>query len=157
MIKGHTEIQLYKDGKMVQNTHDDNMLTNALSGYFKNYGLLNPTPFGSDVYNDFITTLLGGVLLLDSALPEQASLTHVGAEWKGQDVANRIYNSLHGHYFRLFNASVLNNPAMEAGDMCVIVDRKGRPYLGFISQRTLPDVGIASRKYNSWNNIRMGK
>lgn len=77
MIKGHTEIQLYKDGKMVQNTHDDNMLTNALAGYFKNYGLLNPTPFGSDVYNDFITTLLGGVLLLDTALPEQASLTHV--------------------------------------------------------------------------------
>lgn len=60
----------------------------------------------------------------------------IGAEWKGQDVANRIYNALHGHYFRPFNASVLNNPAMEAGDMCVIVDRKGRPYLGFISQRT---------------------
>jgi hypothetical protein len=77
MIKGHTEIQLYKDGKMVQNTHDYNMLTNALAGYFKNYGLLNPTPFGSDVYNDFITTLLGGVLLLDSAITEQASIIHV--------------------------------------------------------------------------------
>lgn len=77
MIKGHTEIQLYKDGKMVQNTHDDNMLTNALAGYFKNYGLLNPTPFGSDIYNDFITTLLGGVLLLDSAITEQASIIHV--------------------------------------------------------------------------------
>lgn len=77
MIKGHTEIQLYKDGKMVQNTHDDNMLTNALAGYFKNYGLLNPTPFGSDVYNEFITTLLGGVLLLDSAITEQASIIHV--------------------------------------------------------------------------------
>ena len=77
MIKGHTEIQLYKDGKMVQKTHDDNMLTNALAGYFKNYGLLNPTPFGSDVYNDFITTLLGGVLLLDTAITEQASIIHV--------------------------------------------------------------------------------
>jgi hypothetical protein len=77
MIKGHTEIQLYKDGKMVQNTHDDNMLTNALAGYFKNYGLLNPTPFGEDIKNDFITTLLGGVLLLDSAITEQASIIHV--------------------------------------------------------------------------------
>lgn len=77
MIKGHTEIQLYKDGKMVQNTHDDNMLTNALANYFKNYGQINPNAFGDDIRNDFITTLLGGVLLLDTALPEQASLTHV--------------------------------------------------------------------------------
>ena len=77
MIKGHTEIQLYKDGKMVQNAHDDNMLTNALANYFKNYGMVNPNAFGSDIYNDMITTLLGGILLLDTALPEQASLTHV--------------------------------------------------------------------------------
>ena len=77
MIKGHTEIQLYKDGKMVQNTHDDNMLTNALANYFKNYGMVNPNAFSSDIYNDMITTLLGGILLLDTALPEQASLTHV--------------------------------------------------------------------------------
>lgn len=60
MIKGHTEIQLYRDGKLVQDTHDDNMLTNALANYFKNYGQFSPNAFGDDIRNDLITTLLGG-------------------------------------------------------------------------------------------------
>ena len=73
-IKGHTEIQIRdaKTGRMVQNTHDDNMVTNGLAGFFKNHGMLNTTPFISDINSDLITTLLGGILLFNDTLPASA-------------------------------------------------------------------------------------
>lgn len=75
-IKGHTEIQLFdRDGNMVQNTHDDNMITNGLAGFLKNHGMLNDTPFSSDVSSDLITTLLGGILLFNETLTESANTT----------------------------------------------------------------------------------
>lgn len=72
MIKGHTEIQLRdaKSGRIVQCTHDDNMVTNGLASFMKNHGMLNDTPFSSAVDTDLITTLLGGILLFDDRLPE---------------------------------------------------------------------------------------
>ena len=73
-IKGHTEIQLRdaRTGKLVQCTHDDNMVTNGLAGFLKNHGMLNDTPFTDAVNSDLITTLMGGILLFNDTLTESA-------------------------------------------------------------------------------------
>lgn len=77
-IKGHTEIQLtdVRTGK-VKTFHDDNMMTNGLAEFMKNHGMLCGTPFTADVQNDLINTLLGGILLFDTALTESASNTRL--------------------------------------------------------------------------------
>ena len=77
-IKGHTEIQLtnVKTGE-VKTYHDDNMMTNGLAEFMKNHGMLCGTPFTTDVKNDLINTLLGGILLFDTALTESAGNTRL--------------------------------------------------------------------------------
>ena len=77
-IKGHTEIQLtdVRTGK-VRTFHDDNMMTNGLAEFMKNHGMLCGTPFTDAVKNDLINTLLGGILLFDTALTESASNTRL--------------------------------------------------------------------------------
>ena len=77
-IKGHTEIQLtnVKTGE-VKTYHDDNMMTNGLAEFMKNHGMLCGTPFTDAVKNDLINTLLGGILLFDSTLTENASNTRL--------------------------------------------------------------------------------
>lgn len=76
-IKGHTEIQVRdaKTGRIVQHTHDDNMVTNGLAVFLKNHGMLNTTPFSEPVNNDLLTTLLGGILLFNDSLPASADTT----------------------------------------------------------------------------------
>lgn len=94
-IKGHTEIQIRdaKSGQMVQHTHDDNMVTNGLSEYFKNHGVLNATPFITNVRQNMITELLGGILLFNDTLNAQASNTHLADGIKM--TANAAYGTLH--------------------------------------------------------------
>ena len=77
-IKGHTEIQLtdVRTGK-VKTFHDDNMMTNGLAEFMKNHGMLCGTPFTDAVKNDLVNTLLGGILLFDTALTESASNTRL--------------------------------------------------------------------------------
>lgn len=77
-IKGHTEIQLtnVKTGE-VETYHDDNMMTNGLAEFMKNHGMLCGTPFTDAVKNDLINTLLGGILLFDTALTENANNTRL--------------------------------------------------------------------------------
>lgn len=77
-IKGHTEIQLtdVRTGK-VRTFHDDNMMTNGLAEFMKNHGMLCGTPFTDDVKNDLINTLLGGILLFDTALTENVNNTRL--------------------------------------------------------------------------------
>ena len=77
-IKGHTEIQLtnVKTGE-VKTYHDDNMMTNGLAEFMKNHGMLCGTPFTDAVKNDLINTLLGGILLFDTALTENANNTRL--------------------------------------------------------------------------------
>jgi len=77
-IKGHTEIQLtdVRTGK-VKTFHDDNMMTNGLAEFMKNHGMLCGTPFTDDVKNDLINTLLGGILLFDTALTENVNNTRL--------------------------------------------------------------------------------
>lgn len=73
-IKGHTEIQVRdsKTGRMVQHTHDDNMVTNGLATFLKNHGVLNATPFVSNIRGDFIPNLLGGIMLFNDTLTASA-------------------------------------------------------------------------------------
>ena len=90
-IKGHTEIQLtnVKTGE-VKTFHDDNMMTNGLAEFFKNHGMLCNTPFINDVKNDLINTLLGGILLFDTALTENANNTRL------TDGVKMVANACHG-------------------------------------------------------------
>lgn len=90
-IKGHTEIQLknVKTGE-VKTYHDDNMMTNGLAEFMKNHGMLCGTPFTDAVRNDLINTLLGGILLFDTALTESASNTRL------TDGVKMTANACHG-------------------------------------------------------------
>ena len=90
-IKGHTEIQLtnVKTGE-VKTYHDDNMMTNGLAEFMKNHGMLCGTPFTDAVKNDLINTLLGGILLFDTALTESASNTRL------TDGVKMTANACHG-------------------------------------------------------------
>ena len=79
-FEGKTIIELKdaKTGKLVQRTEDHNMLTNALTEFYKQGGMTNPSAFGNgNIRTDALHYLLGGVLLLDTALDESASLIRV--------------------------------------------------------------------------------
>ena len=78
-IKGKTIIELTdaKTGKLVQRTEDDNMLTNALSLFYKQGGITNPTAFNNNLRSDALQYLLGGVFCLDTALTESADVVRV--------------------------------------------------------------------------------
>ena len=73
-IKGHTEIQVRdaKTGRIVQHTHDDNMVTNGLAGFLKNHGVLNDTALVANIRADFINNLLGGIMLFNDTLAASA-------------------------------------------------------------------------------------
>jgi hypothetical protein len=79
-IKGKTIIELNdaKTGKLVQRTEDNNMLTNALTKFYKQGGITNPSAFNAGaIRSDALHYLLGGVLLLDTALTEDADIIRV--------------------------------------------------------------------------------
>lgn len=94
-IKGKTIIELSdaKTGKLVKRTEDNNMLTNALSLFYKQGGMTNPTAFNADALrSDALHYLLGGILCLDTALSEDATIVRVPA---GVGMtANGAYNVL---------------------------------------------------------------
>lgn len=94
-IKGKTIIELNdaKTGKLVQRTEDNNMLTNALTKFYKQGGITNPSAFNvGAIRSDALHYLLGGVLLLDTALDEDADIIRVptGVGMTG----NGVYNVL---------------------------------------------------------------
>lgn len=94
-IHGKTIIELSdaKTGKLVQKTEDNNMLTNALSLFYKQGGMTNPTAFNADALrSDALHYLLGGILCLDTAISEDATIVRVPA---GVGMtANGAYNVL---------------------------------------------------------------
>lgn len=94
-IKGHTEIQVRDamSGRMIQHTHDDNMITNGVAEFLKNHGVLNDTPFVQNVRENFITELLGGILLFNDTLNAQASTTHLADGIKM--TANAAFGTTH--------------------------------------------------------------
>ena len=74
-IKGHSKIELtdINTGE-VEAYENDNLVTNALSLYLKDIGMLGASTITNvdGVRNDPINALMGGLLLLDSALTESA-------------------------------------------------------------------------------------
>lgn len=90
-IKGNTQIILSdaKTGKVIQRTNDDNLITNGISQYLKNHGMLNTTPFSEDIRTNLIAGLFGGVLLLDEEQTESANTCYVESGTKM--VANAVY------------------------------------------------------------------
>ena len=74
-IKGHSIIELtdVKTGKK-EVYEDDNMVTNALQLYLNDLGMFNISPIHmAGVRESLIPSLLGGLLVLDTALTESAS------------------------------------------------------------------------------------
>lgn len=94
-IHGKTIIELSdaKTGNLVKRTEDNNMLTNALSLFYKQGGMTNPTAFNAEALrSDALHYLLGGMLCLDTALSEDATIVRVPA---GVGMtANGAYNVL---------------------------------------------------------------
>lgn len=80
MIKGHTLIDLKNihTGE-IEHWEDDNMVTNALTYFMAQGGMTNPTALNNYIRGDMIKYLLGGVMLLDTALTEQATNVRVPA------------------------------------------------------------------------------
>lgn len=81
-FEGKTIIELKdgKTGKLLQRTEDKNMLTNALTEFYKQGGITNPSVFNvQTLRTDALHNLLGGILLLDTALEEDASVIKVPA------------------------------------------------------------------------------
>jgi hypothetical protein len=80
LFKGKTTIELHdaKTGKLLQKTEDNNMVTKALD-YFAEYGgLTNPSIFyNSNLRNNFIKQMLGGVICLDTAIAENNEIVRV--------------------------------------------------------------------------------
>lgn len=62
------------------------------------------------------------------------------AEGKGNDIATIIGKRIVGMRFRPFSASMMNNPLAEAGDICIITDRKGNRYKSLVTS-TIFQVG----------------
>ncbi len=62
------------------------------------------------------------------------------AEGKGNDIATIIGKRIVGMRFRPFSASMMNNPLVEAGDICIITDRKGNQYKSLVTS-TIFQVG----------------
>lgn len=55
---------------------------------------------------------------------------------KGSDVATYLGQKLIGWRFRPFNLSCLSDPSIEAGDICLISDRKGNIYKSLVTNTT---------------------
>lgn len=99
-IKGHTIIELtdVKTGK-VERYEDDNMVTNALSYFLQDAGMVWSSPLKyNEVRNDPLGTLLGGLLMFDDVLPENANnmTTPAGVKMTGNGAKNYTYDGQDG-------------------------------------------------------------
>lgn len=74
-IKGHSIIELtnVKTGKK-ERYEDDNMVTNAIQLYLNDLGMFNISPlYTNEVKNNLLTALMGGVLVFDNTIQENAN------------------------------------------------------------------------------------
>lgn len=99
-IKGHSIIELtdVKTGK-VERYEDDNMVTNALSYFLQDAGMVWSSPLKyNEVRNDPLGTLLGGLLMFDDVLPENANnmTTPAGVKMTGNGAKNYTYDGQDG-------------------------------------------------------------
>lgn len=79
-FEGKTIIELKdgRTGKLLQRTEDKNMLTNALTLFYKQGGITNPSAFNQQTISQTaLERLLGGVLLLDTSITEDANIVRV--------------------------------------------------------------------------------
>lgn len=73
-IKGHSTIELRDKSGKVERYDDDNMITNALQLYLNDLGEFNISPiYMTEVRENLIGSLLGGVLAFDSHITENAN------------------------------------------------------------------------------------
>ena len=63
---------------------------------------------------------------------------------KAKKIARFLNSRLNGFRFRTFSGKVQGDPSMEAGDCVVIIDRKGKKYLSYITNSTYTVGGSQS-------------
>ena len=96
-IHGHSIIELrnVKTGE-IERYEDDNMVTNALNYYFQDVGAWNINPiYDTNVRNNLIPQLLGGLLLFDTTITENAD--NVICPSGVKMIGNGAYNVSHGN------------------------------------------------------------
>lgn len=78
MIKGRTVIELTNVNSGEKEVYkDSNMVTNAISLFYKSGGMTNPSAFNDLLKTDAVENLLGGILCLDGTITEDANIVHV--------------------------------------------------------------------------------
>jgi len=78
MIKGRTVIELTDVNSGEKQVYkDSNMVTNAISLFYKSAGMTNPSAFNDLLKTDAVENLLGGILCLDNTITESANIVHV--------------------------------------------------------------------------------
>lgn len=79
-IKGHVKIELSDGQKVTKAIEGDNMVTKALEYFYKQGGISNPSAFNaSNVRDNPLNYLLGGIMCLDTALTEDSEIIRVPA------------------------------------------------------------------------------
>lgn len=77
-MKGHTTIELIDIRTGEREVHeDDNMMTKALEYYLQPCGFMNYYDYLSDLYDIKVKELLGGILLLDTPIQENAETVYL--------------------------------------------------------------------------------
>ena len=79
-IEGKTIIELHdaETGRLVKRTEDKNMLTNALTYMYRQGGVTNPSILlASNIRSNPLLYMLGGLMCLDTALTEDATVVRV--------------------------------------------------------------------------------
>lgn len=79
-IQGYCTLELIdaKTGRVTQRSEHHNLITNAIDEWYKAGGMSNPSAFGAQAIRESaIHYLLGGVMLLDTAIPENANTIKV--------------------------------------------------------------------------------
>ena len=79
LFKGEVTIELTDSQGKRETIHGSNMVTNALTDFYKTAGMTNPSAFNSFTRGNAIYYLLGGLLLFDTALQENADNVRIPA------------------------------------------------------------------------------
>lgn len=77
LFRGDVTIELTDSKGRRETVHGHNMVTNALADFYKTAGMTNPSAFNDTVRAGAVNSLLGGILLFDTALQESADLVRV--------------------------------------------------------------------------------
>lgn len=77
LFRGDVTIDLTDSKGTRERIQGHNMVTNALTDFYKTAGMTNPSAFNGNIRGNAVGYLLGGLLLFDTALQESAALVRL--------------------------------------------------------------------------------